>query len=416
MPTGRQYFKRTLITALALIGGACIFVIATSKSEADRNTPRFVAGAPKVAVTNLAVNPTFDQQVDVPFQSGRMWVWLRSSRTNFHTYWINLDDRKVVGELFNASAEFSNQDQTKLFCSGRDSLVPVLKQRFAKWAEQLSGGRWKVPVDRNEAYWILDLRSNRARAIGSFSQHPGLGSSWHSSPGFRFGYNIPSTTKDGEEFYLCDLEREQMSLVRLAGDIRGWWDEDRLLVKDPNNNFVLYDVITQRSAPLFTAEYLHQFLKESNLPDDPGKLTATSTWNGDGYTFYFSNRRTWNHGQAFVLKLKPNAAAPALEVFQRDFHFEWLGKFNASGTLYVFPGERGESGRGGDGSVHIRDVQTGKEQTLIPSDQSNQYTSPRFYKNRVIYTKSRQFWSIEVNGSNNFKLFALPREADAGIP
>ena len=66
------------------------------------------------------------------------------------------------------------------------------------------------------------------------------------------------------------------------------------------------------------------------------------------------------------------------------------------------------AGNGGNGSIYIRDVQTGEVRVLVPPDNSGQYTLERFYKNRVIYSKYHQLWSIDVTGSNNFKLFELP--------
>lgn len=184
MPTRQQILKRSLLAVIVLFGIACIVLIATSKSEADRDAPRFVPGTPIDAVTNLAASANYGWGEDVPFQGGRTWIWLALSRTNFHHYWVNLDDRTVVGELFNAGAEFSNKDQTKLFCSGRGSLLPTLKQRWAGWLAKVSGGKIKPQLNRDETFWILDLRNNRAKAIGSFSQYAGSGSSWHPAPAF----------------------------------------------------------------------------------------------------------------------------------------------------------------------------------------------------------------------------------------
>jgi len=412
MPRLKQIMKRSLLAVVALFGIACIVVIATSKPEADRNAPRFVPGTPADAITNLAAAVNYDWGDDIPFQSNRVWLWTATSRTNFHSYWVNLDDGTVTGELFNAGANFSNEDQTKLLCSGHGSTIPNLKQRWAGWLAKVSGGKIKPQLDRDESFWVLDLRNNHAKCIGSFSQSYGSGSRWHPAPGFRFGYNIPSTSRGEREFYLCDLEQEKMTLVpNPPGSVQGWWDDHRLLMA-AQHNFLLYDVITRQSTNLFTAAQLQQFLKQSNLPDGLDQFAATPTWTGDSYIFHLSAKTNWLNGSYYVLKLKPGESAPALEVFQRDFEFKWLGRFNSDSTLYVFPGESGQPGSGGNGSVHIRDVQSGETRILVESDQSNQYTLPRFHKNRVIYTKSRQLWSIDVNGSNNFKLFQLSTNTD----
>lgn len=209
-----------------------------------------------------------------------------------------------------------------------------------------------------------------------------------------------------------------MTLVRFQGSIQGWWDEHHLLAVDGQHNFLLFDVITRETSSIFTAAQLQDFLKKSGLPDAIDRMSAKPTWTGEQYTiFYLSSQTNGIRSVATVLKVGPartgtnapsTAAIPELQIFQRDFQFEWLGNLNAAGTLYVFPGESGQPGSGGDGSVHIRDLRTGETRTLVETDHSNQYTLPRFYKNRIIYTRSRQLWSIDVNGSNNFKLFQLP--------
>jgi hypothetical protein len=408
MPRLKQILKRSLLAIVALFGIACIIVIATSKSEVDRNAPRFVPGAPADAITNLATMANYSWGDDIPFQSNRIWLWTATSRTNFHSYWVNLDDLTIKGELIRASAVFCNKEQTKLLCSGHSPLFPALKERFANWLEKASGGKFKAKLNRAETFWILDLRNNQAKCIGSFSQSYGSGSRWHPAPGFRFGYNIPSTSRGEREFYLCDLEQEKMTLVpNPPGSVQGWWDDHRLLMA-AQHNFLLYDVITRQSTNLFTSAQLQQFLKQSNLPDGLDQFAATPTWTGDSYTFLFSARTNWAVGSYYLLKNNTGEMSPVLEVFKRDFQFQQHGRFNSDATLYVFPGETGQPGQGGNGSVHIRDVQTGETRTLVESDQSNQYTLPRLYKNRVIYTKSRQLWSIDVNGSNHFKLFQLP--------
>ena len=55
-----------------------------------------------------------------------------------------------------------------------------------------------------------------------------------------------------------------------------------------------------------------------------------------------------------------------------------------------------------------------KRGLITPSDGSGQYSLPRFYQDRIIYTRSRQPWSVDVNGSNNVKLFVLP--SNPGTP
>ncbi|NOS70752.1 MAG: hypothetical protein HOP33_12570 [Verrucomicrobia bacterium] len=411
MISSGKKLKRFIVVLALLFGFAGILFIATSKSASDRNAPRLVLGQPADAITNLARMAMYSWAEDMPFQEGRAWIWSTTNRTNSHTYLVDMDSTTVVGELLNAGAIFYNNDQTKLLCSGHDSLLPTMKYRLAKWLDQAFGWKISSRLNTDETHWILDLRNNHAKPIGQFSQLAGMGSMWHPSPGFRFGYNIPSTIGEGREFYLCDLELEQMTLIRYNASVQTWWDEQHLLMKDHKQNFFLYDVLTRQSNQLFSAAQLNQFLKESNLPESLEHLNVVHRWTREGSTLYLSSRTNELNCLACLLKVDTSASLPKLEIFRRDFQFEWLGRLNSEGVLYVYSGESGKSGDGGDGSVHIRDLRTDEVRTLIESDHSNQYTLPRFYKNRVIYMKSRQLWSVDVNGSNNFKLFELPKTA-----
>jgi len=413
MPTRRTFLGLSLALLALLLGLSILVLMVDSKPSAQGRAPYFEPGNPTDAVTNLVGANYYDWGGDVPFQLGRIWVWSMNNRTNLHTYWINLDKGTVLGELFSrGEAEFSDADGTKLLWSGEDTVFATWKSQFLVWIEKVTGGRVAPQLNREETFWILDLRNNRAKRIGGFSQLAGSGSRWRPAPGFRFGYNVPTTSTGRREFFLCDLDEEQMTRVRYQADIQGWWDDHQLLMKDVQNNFLLYDVLTQATNLLFSAAHAQDMLEDSGLPVNLDLLKATPIWTGTGYAFHFSARTNLINGPAYILRASASDGVPDLELFQQEFRFEWLGRFNSNCTFYVFPGESASPGSAGDGSVHIRDLKTGKTRTLVASDDSKQYTLPRFYKDRIIYMKARQLWSIDINGSNNFKLFKLPTNVD----
>ncbi len=209
----------------------------------------------------------YDWDGAIPFHDGKVWIFTGLSRTNRHEFLYDLDQRAVLGELFNGGAVFGNQDQTKFLCEGVAAPLTTFKQGVIAFLDRMSLGRLHFPTNMVETFWILDVRNNSARRIGGLSQVPGSGSRWIPAPGFRFGYNCPTTSAADREFFLCDLEKNSLQKVVFAGHLRGWWDDHDLLVKDSANNLVLFDVLTHKTAMLFTADSIARYLKENNLPD-----------------------------------------------------------------------------------------------------------------------------------------------------
>ncbi len=173
-------------------------------------------------VTELSqpVGPFGSEMYDLsgakPFQDGKLWVTTTLTRTNRHVFLYNLEERKVDGELFNAGPVFANLDQTKLLCAGFGFPRANLKQRLGAFVNRISAGKISLfSTNWSQTFWILDLRDDSAVRVGELSQLTGAGSTWTPAPGFRFGYNVPSTANSGREFFLGDLEKKDPAKNRL---------------------------------------------------------------------------------------------------------------------------------------------------------------------------------------------------------
>jgi hypothetical protein len=393
--------KRTVIIAgIALLLGLSILV--TLLQKPDPQAPRFVPG--QVQPTGLTTID-YDCGALVPFAGGKVWIWAISSATNRHCFLYDLDARLVVGELFNAGPVFCNPDQTKLLCEGHGSLVTSVKEKVVAFIKKGSLGKIQLPnVNNAETFWVLDLRDNSVRRVGALSQIPGTGSMWRPSPGFRYGCNVPNNAEEGSAFFLCDLETGVFEKIKLQGDLQGWWDDIHILIRDPANNFILFDISTRMTNTLFSADALAHSLRQMDLTNT-GRIRAINNWNGRDYDFYFAlQNESYSAGESFLLKA--NHADPALKLLYRKFKFEHLGRLDVSATHYLYNGESGLPGRGGNGGVFLRELSDNTLRTLVPPDGSGQYALPRFYGDEVIYFRNRQPWRMNLNGNSNVPLLA----------
>lgn len=340
----------------------------------------------------------------VPFAGGKVWLWTWWG-TNRHCFWYDLDRHIVVGELLKAGPVFCNAEGTKLLCEGHASFKSSLKQKIVKLAERFLHGKVPLPtINREDAYWVLDLRDNSVRRVGELSQLPGTGSYWSPSPGLRYGCNVPSNHEIGTAFFLCDLETGAFEKIRFQGYVLGWWDQSQLLVRDPAENFVLFDVVSRTTKTLFSAQFLGDTLRQLSLTNNPGPIRAINDWNGHGYDFYFASQTaSYSAGESFLFKA--SQADPTLKLLYPRFKFEHLGRLDTSAMRYVFNGEPGMPGRGGNGAVLLRDLTNNSTTTLVPPDNSGQYSLPRFYRDGVIYFHNRTVWRMSIDGSNNAPLF-----------
>jgi hypothetical protein len=155
---------------------------------------------------------------------------------------------------------------------------------------------------------------------------------------------------------------------------------------------------------LFSAKFLEETLRQLNLTNYPGQIRAINNWNGHGYDYYFASQTaSYRAGESFLFKA--SQTDPTLKLLYPNFKFEHLGRLDTSATHYLYNGERGLPGSGGNGAVLLRDLTNNSTTTLVPPDNSGQYALPRFYRDEVVYFHNRTLWRMNIDGSNNTLLF-----------
>lgn len=345
----------------------------------------------------------------IPLRDGKLWLWTAASNSPARYYFYDLNQNRVIGQLLNASAVFANQDGTKLLCEGMGPARATLKQRFGALVNRLSAGKISLfSTNWIESFWILNLHDNSAIWIGEVSQFPGFGSRWVPAPGFRFGFNLPSTSVRGREFYLSDFEQCAMHRTYFAGDIQGWWNDHELVAKDSNTNYVRFDVISKKTAPLFTTLAISQFLHAQGITNYPVDYAALFNWNGNQYDLYLiaSRQNGLDTNTTFLIKVRHEGQQ--FKLVSRSFNLHWLGHLDASGTHYLYSSETDSPGNGGNGGVYLRDLSNNNERVLVSPDNHGQYALARIYSNTVIYWRNRALWRVDVNTTNSSRLFPPP--------
>lgn len=346
-----------------------------------------------------------------PVRDGKVWIWTVPAATNGHNqqFLYDLNGRRVVGELLNANPVFANREQTRLLCEGY-GLFDGLRWKIGKWSQKSRFGntinRWLDLGNYDEVFWILDLRNNSAVKLGKVSQFIGTGSYFVPSPGFRFGYNRP-TVNAGFDVAVCDLESNRFWKVKIGGEPLGWWDEKNILLKDATNNFRLFDVVRGVATNLFSSQLMMERLKGLGLSADPSDITAIRHFNGDGNDILLTLESQKNWGRSFLAKVDQSDLS--FRLLCADFQFQWGGHFDKDCTHYVYEGESGGPGKGGNGGVYLRSLTNNTTMTLVEPDNGGQYSLVRFCDDGVIYWRKRLLWRVDLDGSNNAPL--IPESA-----
>ena len=393
------------LLTITLFGLVCLLVLAlvlVTLTSPSPNAPKFVPL--RSPLTGTYAQMDYDWGGAVPVQDGNVWIETWSSPTNWHCYLYNVTDRLLVGELFRATPIFSYPDQSKLLCEGY-SLEGSWRWKLSRWLDKFPPGKALArKINQVETFWVLNMKDGSAEPVGSVSQLPGSGSSFVPSPGFRYGVNRPTTSLGGHELFLCDLASNLFTKITISGQLVGWWDEHTLLVHDEGNNLVLTDVTTHQTNTLLSAEATAEFMQKIGLPrGSADKGWWGSNWSGRGYDFFLTLESEKNWGESFLLKL--DRSERTLKVVKRNFKSQHLGFLDAEATHYLYEGENGVRGRGGNGGVYLRDLSDDSLKTLVPPDNAGQYSLARFCGDGVIYIRKNVLWRVDLNGSNNAPLF-----------
>lgn len=392
------------IGVIVAVGLALLFLLAILlPSPANRDVPRFVPG--RTQPTGNYIANHYDWLKARPFVNDQIWVFGTRNATNRFTCLYDLRERVILGELVNAGVELANADGTKLLVIGPDSPAVNFKSRLWKLLQRISGGKITAKSDRTESFWVLNLQDNSTKRVGAVTQFAGAGSRWYTSPDLRYGCTMP-TAEFNKAFVLFDFATDRFTRIPFDGQLCAWWDDQNVLLRANNNDLVLYDVVKLQTTVLFSAETIRQTLEQLKLPSDPAQVATFANWNGTEHDIYLAEKDyEFRAKRCFLLKADRTSSKPTLKLVSPEFKFEWGGHLDASATHFLYQGESGGSGAGGNGAVYLRDLSDNSVRTLVPPDNQGQYAIPRFYGDEVIYYRNRVLWRIGLDGSNNVPLF-----------
>jgi hypothetical protein len=380
---------------------ALLVIWLVARPSSGPSAARFVPGTPATLAAFKWAD--YGWNAGIPFTEDKVWFWTLGDRTNrppFHVYLYDLERRAIVGELQNGSSPILWQrDHSQVLFTGPDSDAMALKHKLLNWVRS-----WrKAAPMRSETWWVLDTRSNAVRRVGTTEQFSGSGSGWSSSPSSRYGFTVP-TTLLGRGIVVYDFDSNSSWTIPSTGQPRGWWADQEILLESADNTFVALDIHSRQTRPLFAPATFASVLAQAGLTNPSAGISAFANWNGREYDFYFGikGRISGTHEpNSFLLKAERNGPAPSLKLAYRDFEFHWGGHLDAAGTHYLFQGESGKPGKGGDGAVYWRDLTTNTTVTLVPPDHKGQYAIPRLYGDQVIYFKDRLLRRVNVDGSHD---------------
>ena len=385
--------KRVAIILVVLAIIALLLLVINFASIGTQNAPSFVSV--RTQPTGPFRTMFYDWGGPVPVRDGKVWITVQTNPTNvIQQFLYDLEQRRVIGELRHGSPIFSSGDGTKVLCQGYGSMA-ALKWRFTRWLRKYSFGRTLADqINNEEEFWVLNLKNNSAIRVGRMS---GSGNRFLPAPGFRLGYtksfgSIP-------DIFVCDLESCRLKKIKIDGDLSGWWDEQNILFKDLDDNFKLHNVATGETKALHTSAAMAGFLKQFGLSSTPADVSALCHWNGSGYDILFTEEKQKNWGTSFILKAARQDGK--LELLYRDFKFEWGGCLDADESHYLFSGESGAPGQGGNGAVYLRDLKSNTTRTLIEPDNGRQYSLARFCSDGVLYWHKKNIWRVDFDGTKN---------------
>lgn len=399
---------------IAWVGAAVValFSLVWLLSLPDPDVPRFklLRGAP---VLPPSAKVSYFSYWPRPFEGGRMWITVSISGTNIAALLYDIDDRKILGQLLNGWPVLMASDGVKSVCAQPvlelrwrlyrllDSVTRRLSRASPQTAAALRSAR---PAARGKVrYWLLDLVRNSASRIG---EAPLWSNALFPSPDFRYAFSELFNASGGMELYCFDLRRCQVknSQVPSWGT---WWDNTRILLATTNHDFVLYDVVSEKTTPFLSSREIAAFLQEHRLAEET-RIGTFSIWNGREYDVYLADEQQKSLATASFL-IEVGRPDGRLKLQSRHFRFGVAGHLDPTQRYYLYCGS---DPRWDTDGVFVRDLQSGVEHVLVEPNAGGYHSLPRFYRDSVIYVRSNALWRINLDGANNTRLFPPP---DAGF-
>ncbi|MBI1178500.1 hypothetical protein GC207_13785 [bacterium] len=341
-----------------------------------------------------------------PFAGDKVWLTTLASNKVSHTYLFDLVQRKVLGELTNANPILLVSSGSKLLCMQRWQHQPEeFGFRIHRWLAKIS--RHSMPFDGGdevaESISMLELGSGKNSAMDEIWQQSGASTTFQFSPDLRFGVNKGSAYFERSEIYVCDFSKKTAFNLNESGWPDGWWDNSNLVVKTTANDFIKFDVLTGKTNALLSATQIGNSLANYGLTNSP-RVNLKSVWTGKQFDFYLIDGfEEWSAHASYLIKVtRPNAE---LELIDKNFKFEWSGRFDPTQRWYAFTGR--DAGKGSD-AVYLRDLQSHSERVLVPSLGTRSFSLPNFWGTNVIFIRSNRLWQISLDGGEPEPLFPPP--------
>jgi hypothetical protein len=336
-----------------------------------------------------------------PFEAGKVWVSVTHG-IGYRMFLYDIERKKVLGELVNGSP-VTMVNETEVICMKVGQLKQSAYLRKIRFLiEQWTRGFVKFGgVGQHECYWVLTLDNNRARKLGHV---PHTGSfSFVASPQYHYGYKpvfAPGTNAAGVvKYYLFNLKRRSIQQIALNGTVCGWWDDTHILLQN-DSAFSVYNIKNKRARrlPAF-AEWKSVMGEKATGQSFPA---AFHVWNGRENDFYLTDmRRKLLATRSFLMRIQ--RSDERLKLISPNFQFEHYDHFDSTARYYVYTGD--EEGGDSDG-VYVRDLGNPSTNSVLVKPASDKsFTVPQVYKNSVIYIRSNAIWRINLDGSNNTRLF-----------
>ena len=394
--------KRVLLLISLILLIVALFVLCAQWLLISPTRPSFIP-AKDVTAPSSYDQVSYPYYGPSPFEGGKMWVSFEASN-DFHACLFDLEKQLVLGEVVNAAPVLFNHDQTKILCSQRTppgtNRVLRLITRLARLA--ISKGKASPDDDDQETFWVIDLKRNHATEIGHLFLWKGAISSFYPSPDFHHGF-LKTVGVNLPEMFVYDLEDETFERLSVTGSPCGWWDEHHIMLQATNNDLELYDIKARKSSTFLSLRQVRKFCADSGLTNHPGPRFSFYVWDGQDNEFYLSGGDSrFTTPDSFLIHLeRPDGN---LKLLVKNFECAWCDHFDAGAKLYLYSSPQAGVNTS---AVYLRDLKTGLARELVPPDQNHTYdfSLPRFYGGGVIYSRSNALWEIQLDGSNNKRLF-----------
>jgi len=332
--------KRRRVFAILITVFVLALVIFLVKSPLiDPTAPRFIRASGNISPGNYSWL-YYDFLSPSPFEGGKMWVSVVSTNRLVRTFLLDIESNSILGELVHGGPAFFNRDQTKLLCGQRK---PATINPLWRSLKDLPARIFNHPshaFEDTETFWVIDLKRNSVTRLGRAYQSPGAGSSFRPSPGFCYGFNKPTGSLSLAEVLICDIENNTFRKDRVGGFPTGgfpigWWDIQRILIKDTNNDFALYDVEARKTSVFLPLQQLQKSFLEAGITNDPGAANAFFMWDGHQNDFYLTDNNRWSAEESYLIRIERPGR---LKLLDPHFKFEWSDHFDASGSYYLYSG------------------------------------------------------------------------------